>query len=297
VNAYNQNFTDLNFSWTSPLSRTSTTISLGVVPLSLGGLAIDATDQLKGEIPYFNAGTGAGDAGLSFIPNNTSTTKKVLKQIGNGSVVTTTQWEEETTATITGPESFEPDFCPNGQVLVSQDPSDPECQAVTDLTGSKPFEHFYALQATLPGGGATTGTRNNHQYIAFDAATDECVYFEGALDVSYASNGLEVDIDFMAASATSGSAGWLTAFEAYDGATDLDSDSFGTQKSVSQSTAGTSGITVRATTTHSSSEIDSIAAGWSYRLRICRDGDGSVVTDSMTGDAQVLAVIVREPTP
>ena len=113
---------------------------------------------------------------------------------------------------------------------------------------------------------------------------------------SYAGGGLTVEIDWAGQSATTGATGWLTAFERHDTGTDLDSDSFGTEKSVSTTTSGTSGAIVRSTLAHSSgAEIDSLAAGESFRLRVCRDGNGSTVTDSMTGDAQMVHLDVREP--
>lgn len=162
----------------------------------------------------------------------------------------------------------------------------------------KPWEKFTAPQAFLPAASfATQDTRNTHPVLDFDAAADECAYFGGYLNSTYAGGGLNVVLAWMATSATTGATGWLVSIEAHpDDALDLDADSFVADNSSSATTASASGEVQYTTISFTDgADMDSLAAGESYRLRVCRDGDGSVVTDDMTGDAELYKVLVLEP--
>lgn len=162
----------------------------------------------------------------------------------------------------------------------------------------KPFLQWTPTQAVQPTSSfATLDVRNNHTVLDFDAAADECVYFEGVLPDAYAGGGLILDLYFAATSATSGATGWLGAIERHqDDADDLDSDSFAANQSVSVTTASASGEKKKATITFTDGgQMDSLAAGEAFRARVCRDGDGSVVTDDMAGDAELTNASLREP--
>lgn len=140
---------------------------------------------------------------------------------------------------------------------------------------------------------ATLDTRNSILVLDFDATTDESMVFAGVMPANYAGGGVTVRIDWMASSATSGACGWQTAFERMN--TDEDSDSFAAANSASTATNGTSGIVTRTSIAHTSgAQMDSIAAGEPFRLRINRDADGSAVTDDMAGDAEVVLVSLIE---
>lgn len=164
---------------------------------------------------------------------------------------------------------------------------------------SKPFLTWYANQGVLPTANyADRGVVSDRPALRFDQDADECVYFEGVLPDGYAGGGLTVGIVWSAdLGVTTGATGWLTAFERYQSATlDLSSTSFGTEKSTSTTTAGTAQTPNYTSIAHSSgAEMDSLAAGEAFRLRVCRDGNGSTVTDSMLGDAHALRVTVKEP--
>ena len=100
-------------------------------------------------------------------------------------------------------------------------------------------------------------------------------------------SGLKVRIHWLATSATSGDVKWGARFEAMT--TDLDSDSFDTETTGTGTANGTSGV--ETVTEITCTTIDSVAAGGMYRLRIARKpSDGS---DTMTGDAEIVAVEVR----
>lgn len=145
---------------------------------------------------------------------------------------------------------------------------------------------------------ATLNTRSSTNPILvleFDASAEEAAVFRGVLASAYAGGGLSVDLYWAAASATTGGVVWGGAIERNtSGGSDIDSDSFATeQNAAGVTTNGTSGILNKSTITFSSgANMDSLAAGEPFRLKVARKvADGS---DTMTGDAQLFAVHVKE---
>lgn len=142
-------------------------------------------------------------------------------------------------------------------------------------------------------GYAMLGTRNGHAAINFDAATDEAAIFTGVLG-GYAGGGLTVRLLWCAVSATSGNVVWSAAVERiHEGTLDIDADSFAASKSVTATAPGTSGITRHDDITFAhGAEIDSLSNNEAFRLKISRDADHA--SDTMTGDAQILRVVILE---
>lgn len=162
------------------------------------------------------------------------------------------------------------------------------------VTGSKPVLLFtpagYEPTSTNY---ATLGTRNQHPTLDFDTTTQESAVWTAVLPSTYAGGGLTVDVYFAAASATSGTIGWDVAIERIDASSlDIDADSFATAQTVTAATVpGTSGQVLKSSVAITSgANMDSLAAGEAFRIRLRRD----VATDTATGDAQLLAMIVRE---
>jgi hypothetical protein len=134
----------------------------------------------------------------------------------------------------------------------------------------------------------------NRPFLAFDAAADEsCDWtFIAPQDLSGA---ITVVITYRMASATANSVRWQAALEAItDGdATDTDAgSSFDTANSAGATVPGTAGYIDQIAITMTNA--DSIAAGDYCRLRLNRDADGTSGADDATGDAQVLAVELRD---
>ena len=141
--------------------------------------------------------------------------------------------------------------------------------------------------------GATFALRNSHPVLQFDTTTQEIVYFIGVLPRIYAGGGITCYVHWDAASATSGTIGWDISFERMsDATTDLDSDSFATAQTVTAATvSGTSGIvTVTNVAVTNGANMDSIAVGEAFRLRLRRD----VANDTATGDANFYALELKE---
>lgn len=138
---------------------------------------------------------------------------------------------------------------------------------------------------------ATPDVRNSICVLDFDAAADEAAVFVDVLPRNYGGGGLTVYLHWAASSATSGTCRWGVQFERGD--TDMDADSFATAQAATGAANGTSGIVTTTTITMSSgANMDSLAAGEAFRLRITRDANNG--SDTMTGDAQLVAVEIRE---
>lgn len=140
---------------------------------------------------------------------------------------------------------------------------------------------------------ATQDLRNLHPVLDFDASTEESVYFEDVLPRHYGGSGLSVNVTWMATSATTATVVWGSSIERQDSGTDLDADSFATEQTTATATSGTSGAPNTTTVTHSSgANMDSLAAGEPFRLKIARKVNDA--SDTMTGDAELFKIEIKE---
>lgn len=140
---------------------------------------------------------------------------------------------------------------------------------------------------------ATLDIRNSHPVLDFDTTAAEVAIFTGVLPRNYGGGGITVYIHAALTGATTGTLGWLVAFERIsDSATDIDSDSFASDQTVTAATVpATSGvILVLNVAVTNGANMDSIAVGDSFRLRITRD----VANDTAAGDAELIAVELKE---
>lgn len=140
----------------------------------------------------------------------------------------------------------------------------------------------------------TPDQRNSHLVLDSDAATDESAVFRGILPRNYAAGGLTVNIHWAATSATTGSCRWQVQIEAI-AAQDIDADGFATAQSAGGTASGTSGVeTITAVTFTDGAQMDSLAAGGEFRIKVTRDADGTSGTDDMAGDAEIKSVEIKE---
>lgn len=141
---------------------------------------------------------------------------------------------------------------------------------------------------------ATPNLRNGHPILQFDAATKWAAIFSGILPRHYSGAGLTVTIIWTAATATSGNVIWNSSIEREDTGTDLDADSFASaQAAAAAACSATSGAPAYTNITHSSgANMDSLAAGEGFRLKIERDAAAG--GDTMAGNAEIMAVEIRE---
>lgn len=154
---------------------------------------------------------------------------------------------------------------------------------------------FTALSNEPPASSyATLDTRNSHPVLDFDASSVEYAVFRGVLPTGYGGGGVTVKVIWAASSATSGNCVWYAQWERINaGGQDIDSDSFATTTGVVAAADTVSGETSESSINFADgSEMDSLAAGEMFRLKVSRGAaDGS---DTMTGDAELLAVVVTE---
>lgn len=140
---------------------------------------------------------------------------------------------------------------------------------------------------------ATIDTRNSRPCLDFDTTTQETAIFSGVLPADYGGGGVTVSLYVAMTSATSGTVGFDLAFERTDASSlDIDSDSFASAVTVTATTVpGTSGQVLKLDTNISNgANMDSLAAGELFRLRIRRD----VSNDTAAGDAELLFVMMVE---
>ena len=155
--------------------------------------------------------------------------------------------------------------------------------------GTKTYAVFTPDQNQPPASAfATFDTRNSILKLDFDDTTSESGVFVGVLpEAAPLGSGLIVRLWWMAKTATSGNVVWGVQFEKTG--TDNDADSFDTAATGTSAANGTSGIETLASITITT--VDSLAAGDRFRLKVYRDAANA--SDTMTGDAELVAVEVR----
>ena len=141
---------------------------------------------------------------------------------------------------------------------------------------------------------ATLDLRNYHPVLDFDDGTNESAIFSGVMPNQYQGGGIKVIVHFSMQAATSGNVDWDVYFERLaSGGQDTDSDSYtvAPQSSNDVTVDATSGtITTTEITFADGSQMDAVAAGDLYRIKVTRDA----VSDTASGDAELHAVEVRE---
>lgn len=140
---------------------------------------------------------------------------------------------------------------------------------------------------------ATLDTRNGHPVLDFDADADESAIFSGIMPNDYRGTGVVVYIHYAMTSAETNTIDWDASFERIgDQQLDIDGDSFAAVNSVDDTTVpGTAGLVdIVAISFTDGADMDSVAAGEGFRLKITRDA----VNDDATGDAELLYVEIKE---
>lgn len=159
--------------------------------------------------------------------------------------------------------------------------------------GGSYLDFFHANDAHFGDDAASASSRNEHPVIKYEDSADKNVIFQGVLSTDYTGGDVNVHIDWVAETATSGNVVWGVEIERVNaGGHDIDSDSFDTIQTVIDGAPGTSGVVARATITLTNAEADGWAAGDTYRLRLTRDADNG--SDTMSNDAQMLRVSLEQ---
>lgn len=139
---------------------------------------------------------------------------------------------------------------------------------------------------------ATIGSRNGHPTLQFDDTTGWAAIFTLVMPQHYSNTtGVTVLINATAV-ATSGTMGWLIAFERNGSAFDIDADGFASDQTVTAVTVpGTSGFTLQTSLAITKgANMNSVVAGDQFRLRITRD----VANDTAVGNTEIMSAEIRE---
>ena len=146
---------------------------------------------------------------------------------------------------------------------------------------------------------ATLDLRNNIPVLDFDDTTDEEAVFSGVMPRHYGGGGVTVTLGWMATdtTVTPHNAVWQAAFKSVsDDADDLDSKAFAalnTSGAVAEASA--SGEVAYDTITFTDgADMDSVAAGEFFQLKVRRDADDTSGTDSLTDDAELVFIEIKE---
>jgi hypothetical protein len=155
------------------------------------------------------------------------------------------------------------------------------------------IEVFYPAANEPPSASyATTDLRNGHPVLDFDDTAAESAIFTGIL-YGYAGGGLTVSVGFSMTTAITNTCGWTVEIERIgDQVLDIDADSFASAQTITAVTVpGTSGfVDVVSVSISSGANMDSLADGEQFRLRLKRD----VANDNAAGDAEMHWVMVKE---
>ena len=132
--------------------------------------------------------------------------------------------------------------------------------------------------------------------LDFDDTTDETCYFSGFMPLNYAGGGITVTTMWMATSATTGTISWDVSFMSVtDDADDLDTKAYAAANNVNPTTASATGeVDYIATTFTDGADMDSVAAGEFFRMRVSRDANGTTSTDNLTGDMELVCITIKE---
>lgn len=139
---------------------------------------------------------------------------------------------------------------------------------------------------------ATLDVRNLHPVLDFDKTTDESAVFSDVMPRNYAGGGLTVYIHWSADGVTVNDVIWDVAFERIgDGQLDIDGDDFAAVQSVTDTAPGTDGfVTIANIPFTDGAQMDSIAVGELFRLKITRDA----TSDDLDADAELHAIEIKE---
>ncbi len=142
---------------------------------------------------------------------------------------------------------------------------------------------------------ATLDLRNVHPVLDFDKDTDESAVFSAIMPRNYVgTTGVTVYIHWSADGVTVNEVIWDVSFERIgDGQQDVDSDGFAAVQSVTDTAPGTDGfVTIANVAFTNGAQMDSVAVGELFRLKITRDADNG--SDNLDADAELHAVELKE---
>lgn len=147
-------------------------------------------------------------------------------------------------------------------------------------------EEAQFLASTFPQILKTNGTNFPVLGLAYDASTDEAAFWK-LRAMAYGSGNLTLNLVWYADTASTGNVVWeaqIAAITPNTDTQDVETDALSTLNFVQDTHLGTTGQRVHECTI-TISNLDSLAAGDVFWLRIARDANSTNATDDMAGDA------------
>lgn len=143
---------------------------------------------------------------------------------------------------------------------------------------------------------ATFDVRNVIMVLDFDDSTDESVEFAAFMPRHYGGGGITVTVGWMATTATTGTISLDVAFKSIsDDGDDVDTKVFAAANNANPTTANVSGeVDYTEITFTDGADMDSIAAGEYFRMKVLRDADSTTSTDNMAGDMELVFIEIKE---
>jgi hypothetical protein len=132
--------------------------------------------------------------------------------------------------------------------------------------------------------------QSNRMHLGFDAGTDELIYYMFRMPADYGSS-LLLKLQYAMASATSGDVIWASALWAITpgDSADVDTESYDTANTVTDTVPGTAGHLAEASITMSNT--DSLAANDLLTIKVYRDANAG--GDTATGDADLYGLSLQ----
>lgn len=161
-------------------------------------------------------------------------------------------------------------------------------------TGDSLAVFFPAMSEPPTANYATFDVRNVVTVLDFDDSTDESIEFPGFMPRQYSGGGITVTVGWAATTATTGNAVLNVAFKSIsDDADDLDTKAFATANALTATTASASGeVKYSEITFTDGAQMDSIAAGEYFRMKVLRDANNG--SDTLSGDMELVFVEIKE---
>lgn len=147
-------------------------------------------------------------------------------------------------------------------------------------------EEAQFLSTAFPQFVKANGTNFPVAGLAYDASTDEAAFWK-LRAMAYGSGNLTLNLAWYADTASTGNVVWeaqIAAITPNTDTQDVETDGLATLNYVQDTHLGTTGQRLHECTI-TISNLDSLAAGDVFWLRIARDANGTNATDDMAGDA------------
>lgn len=131
--------------------------------------------------------------------------------------------------------------------------------------------------------------------LAYDPSVEELAHFRSYLSTAYAGGGIRADIWWLSTTTSTQLGIWGMAVErSQEAVSDLATDNYDTEKTLQSPAPGVANALRKASFPFTTTEIDSVAAGEPFRIRLARKATST--GDELTVDAHFYQMYLVETT-